>query len=40
MEDRSMKVRCMTVFSDAGHTMSGKWEHSSDGELINLEEIC
>jgi Protein of unknown function (DUF1579) len=31
MKDRSMKVRCTTVFSDAGHTMRDKWEHSSDG---------
>jgi hypothetical protein len=31
MEGQSMKVRCTIVFSDAGDTMTGKWEHSSDG---------
>jgi Protein of unknown function (DUF1579) len=28
---KSLKVRCTTVFSDSGNTMTGKWEHSSDG---------
>jgi hypothetical protein len=31
MADKSLKVRCTTVFSDAGNTMTGKWEYSSDG---------
>jgi ketosteroid isomerase-like protein len=31
MADKSLKVRCTTVFSDAGKTMTGKWEYSSDG---------
>lgn len=31
MAGKSMKVRCATVFSDAGNTMTGQWEHSSDG---------
>ncbi|MEK6324240.1 MAG: DUF1579 family protein [Acidobacteriota bacterium] len=28
---KSPKVRCTTVFSDAGNTRTGKWERSSDG---------
>lgn len=31
MADKSLKVRCTTVFNDDGNTMKGKWEHSSDG---------
>ena len=31
MADKSLKVRCKTVFSDAGSTMTGKWEYSSAG---------
>lgn len=31
MEDKSLKVRCTTVFSNAGKTMNAKWEYSSDG---------
>jgi hypothetical protein len=29
--DKASKVRCTTVFSDAGNTRTGKWERSSDG---------
>jgi hypothetical protein len=28
---KAMQVRCTIRFSDAGNTMTGKWEHSSDG---------
>ena len=31
MAGRSVRVRCTTVFSDSGNTMTGKWEHSSAG---------
>jgi hypothetical protein len=31
MQGQSMKVRCTTAFSDAGNTMTSKWEQSSDG---------
>jgi hypothetical protein len=31
MQAKSVKVRCTTAFSDAGHTMRSKWEQSSDG---------
>lgn len=31
VEGKSLKVRCTTVFSDAGNTRTGKWEYSSDG---------
>jgi hypothetical protein len=31
MAGKSVKVRFTAVFSDAGNTMTGKWEHSSDG---------
>jgi hypothetical protein len=31
MPGKSVKVRCTTVFSDAGNTMRSKWEQSSDG---------
>ena len=31
MQGQSVKVRCTTAFSDAGHTMTSKWEQSSDG---------
>ena len=29
MGGKSLKVRCTTVFSDSGNTMTGKWEYSS-----------
>jgi hypothetical protein len=31
MQGQSVKVRCTTAFSDAGNTMTSKWEQSSDG---------
>ena len=31
MQGKSVKVRSTTAFSDAGHTMTSKWEQSSDG---------
>jgi len=31
VQDKSLKVRCTTVFSDSDKTMSGNWEYSSDG---------
>jgi hypothetical protein len=31
MSGELMKVRCKIEFGDAGNTMRGKWEHSSDG---------
>ena len=31
MQGKSVKVRCTTAFSDAGHTMRSTWEQSSDG---------
>jgi hypothetical protein len=31
MQGKSVKVRCTTAFSDAGHTMRSSWEQSSDG---------
>ena len=31
MAGQPMNVRCTIVFSDGGNTMTGKWEHSSDG---------
>jgi hypothetical protein len=31
MEDKSLKVRCTTAFSESGNKMTGKWEYSSDG---------
>lgn len=31
MADTSVKVRCTMEFSNAGNTMTGTWEHSSDG---------
>jgi hypothetical protein len=31
MQGKSVKVRCTTAFSDAGHTMTSKWEQSSEG---------
>jgi hypothetical protein len=29
--DESLNVRCTTVFTDAGQTMTAHWEYSSDG---------
>ena len=31
MAGKSPKVRCTTVFSDSGNSMTGKWERSTDG---------
>jgi len=31
MPGKSVKVRCTTAFSHTGHTMTSKWEQSSDG---------
>ena len=31
MQGKSVKVRCTTAFTDAGHNMRSKWEQSSDG---------
>jgi hypothetical protein len=31
MEDKSLKVRSTTAFSDSGNKMTAKWEYSSDG---------
>ncbi len=30
-EDKSMKFRCTTEFSDKGNTKTSKWEYSTDG---------
>jgi hypothetical protein len=31
IEDKTLKVRCTTMFSDSGMQMTGKWEYSSNG---------
>jgi hypothetical protein len=33
MQGKSVKVRCTTAFSDAGHTMRSKWEQSATARV-------